>query len=158
MQTMVFETDSRLDSLTERSTKRVRELMDESDKARKFDEKSSRRRVARLFKDPKAIQATITLTDEVMRIQSTQAAARIFRRAAGAASVVGFGLLNAVGLKALGIVSRLLPGLSVAIVHQTIRTLSKGQILPYEEAPLKNLLNKRKNLGLSLNINVLGEA
>ncbi len=155
---MTFETDPKLDSLTGQSVKRVRELMDESDKARKFDEKSSRRRVARLFKDPKAIQATITLTDEVMRIQSSKAAARIFRRAASAASVVGFGLLNAVGLKSLGIVSRFLPGTSVAIVHKTIRTLSKGQILPYEQAPLKNLLNKRKNLGLSLNINVLGEA
>ena len=155
---MVFETDSRLDELTEQSVKRVRTLMDESDKTRKFDEKSSRRRVARLFKDQKAIQATITLTDEVMRIQSSDASARIFRRAAKQASIIGFGIVNAIGLKSLGIFSKLFPSLSVAIVHKTIRTLSKSQILPYEEAALARHLSKREGAGLSLNINVLGEA
>lgn len=155
---MAFETDSSIDSLTEVSVKNVRALMDESDKTRKFDEKSSRKRVARLFKDNKAIQATITLTDEVMRIQSNSAAARIFRRAAKQASVVGFGFINAIGLKALGIFSRFLPGTSVAVVHKTIRTLSKSQILPYENAALKKHLTNRSKTGISLNINVLGEA
>lgn len=155
---MMFETDSSIDELTGQSVNRVRELMNESDSTRKFEEKTSRRRVARLFKDEKAIQATITLTDEVMRIQSSGASARIFRRAANKASVLGFGLINAVGLKSLGIFSRVFPSLSVAIVHKTIRTLSKSQILPYEKAALQRHLHKRQNAGLSLNINVLGEA
>ena len=155
---MLFETDSNVDALTSRSVLLVRELMNQSDKNRKLDEKSSRRRVSRLFKDQKAIQATITLTDEVMRIQSQSASARIFRRAAKNASITGFGLINAVGLKSLSLVSRVLPKISVAVVHKTIRILSKSQILPYEEAQLKNHLQARNKDGISLNINVLGEA
>ena len=155
---MAISTDPSLDSLTDLSIKRVRDLMDESDKNRQRNEKANRRRVARLFKDPKAIQATITLTDEVMRIQSVKASARIFRRASRMASVVGFGAFNAFGLKVLNLISRLLPGASVALVHQRVRALSKDQILPFEQQQLHRHLDDRKEEGIKLNINVLGEA
>lgn len=155
---MAINTDPSLDSLTDLSITKVRELMDKSDKSRKRNEKANRRRVARLFRDPKAIQATITLTDEVMRIQSVKASARIFRRASRMASVVGFGAFNAFGLKMLNLISRFLPGASVALVHQRVRALSKDQILPYEEAQLHRHLDSRSAEGIKLNINVLGEA
>ncbi len=93
-----------------------------------------------------------------MRIQSSDASARIFRRAANQASITGFGFVNAFGLKVLAIVSKLLPSFSVSIVHKTIRTLSKSQILPYEAEHLSKILSKRQAVGLLLNINVLGEA
>ena len=145
---MAISTDPSLDSLTDLSIKRVRDLMDESDKNRQRNEKANRRRVARLFKDPKAIQATITLTDEVMRIQSVKASARIFRRASRMASVVGFGAFNAFGLKVLNLISRLLPGASVALVHQRVRALSKDQILPFEQQQLHRHGRQRRGLVL----------
>ena len=64
----IFETDTKLDQLASIAIARTKELMKESDKLRDRREKANRKRVARLFKDPKAIEATITLTDEVMRI------------------------------------------------------------------------------------------
>lgn len=154
----IFETDTRLDQLASIAIARTKELMKESDKLRGRREKANRKRVARLFKDPKAIEATITLTDEVMRISSVTSSSRIFRRAAKKASIVGFGLINGMGLHAIGILSNVLPTPVIAVVHQRVRALSKDLILAAEPEKLAKHLGKRTEKGLSLNINVLGEA
>lgn len=154
----IFETDSKLDQLAATAIARTKELMKESDKLRDRREKANRKRVARLFKDPKAIEATITLTDEVMRISSVTSSSRIFRRAAKKASIVGFGPINGIGLHAIGILSNVLPKPVVAAVHQRVRALSKDLILAAEPVKLAKHLGKRSEKGLALNINVLGEA
>lgn len=154
----IFETDAKLDELASTAIARTKELMKESDKLRDRREKANRKRVARLFKDPKAIEATITLTDEVMRISSVTSSSRIFRRAAKKASIVGFGPINGIGLQAIGILSNVLPKPVVAAVHQRVRALSKDLILAAEPAKLAKHLGKRSEKGLALNINVLGEA
>ncbi|MFZ9100455.1 MAG: bifunctional proline dehydrogenase/L-glutamate gamma-semialdehyde dehydrogenase, partial [Candidatus Planktophila sp.] len=154
----IFETDEKLDGLTSVTVERTKELMRQSEKLRDRREKASRKRVARLFKDPKAIEATITLTDEVMRISSVQSSSRIFRRAAKKASLVGFGATNALGLHFIGVLSRIVPGPIVRMVHQRVRALSKDLILASESEKLSKHLAKRSSKGISLNINVLGEA
>jgi RHH-type proline utilization regulon transcriptional repressor/proline dehydrogenase/delta 1-pyrroline-5-carboxylate dehydrogenase len=154
----IFETDTRLDGLATTAIARTKELMEQSDKLRDRREKANRKRVARLFKDPKAIEATITLTDEVMRISSVKSSSRIFRRAAKKASITGFGPLNGIGLHAIGIVSNVLPAPVVAAVHQRVRALSKDLILASESEKLSKHMGKRTDKGISLNINVLGEA
>ena len=154
----IFETDTKLDQLASIAIARTKELMKESDKLRDRREKANRKRVARLFKDPKAIEATITLTDEVMRISSVKSSSRIFRRAAKKASIVGFGPINGIGLHAIGILSNVLPKPVVAAVHQRVRALSKDLILASESEKLAKHLGKRTDKGLALNINVLGEA
>ena len=154
----IFETDTKLDQLASIAIARTKELMKESDKLRDRREKANRKRVARLFKDPKAIEATITLTDEVMRISSVKSSSRIFRRAAKKASIVGFGPINGIGLHAIGILSNVLPKPVVAAVHQRVRVLSKDLILASESEKLAKHLGKRTDKGLALNINVLGEA
>ena len=154
----IFETDTQLDQLALTAISRTKELMAQSDKLRDRREKANRKRVARLFKDPQAIEATITLTDEVMRISSVKSSSRIFRRAAKKASIVGFGPINGIGLHAIGILSYILPAPVVAAVHQRVRALSKDLILASESAKLSKHLIKRTEKGISLNINVLGEA
>ncbi|CAN2228784.1 COG4230 Delta 1-pyrroline-5-carboxylate dehydrogenase [Candidatus Nanopelagicaceae bacterium] len=154
----IFETDVALDKLATTAITRTKELMEQSDKLRDRREKANRKRVARLFKDPKAIEATITLTDEVMRISSVKSSSRIFRRAAKKASITGFGPLNGIGLHAIGIISNVLPTPVVAAVHQRVRALSKDLILASEADKLSKHLGKRTEKGISLNINVLGEA
>jgi RHH-type proline utilization regulon transcriptional repressor/proline dehydrogenase/delta 1-pyrroline-5-carboxylate dehydrogenase len=154
----IFETDEKLDGLTSVAVERTKELMRQSEKLRDRREKASRKRVARLFKDPKAIEATITLTDEVMRISSVQSSSRIFRRAAKKASLVGFGAINALGLHFIGVLSRIVPGPIVRVVHLRVRALSKDLILASESEKLSKHLAKRSSKGISLNINVLGEA
>ena len=154
----IFETDAALDALVTPAISRTKELIKEAEKLRDRREKANRKRVARLFKDPKAIEATITLTDEVMRISSVDSSSRIFRRAAKKASLTGFGFINSFGLHFIGVVSRVLPGPIVSVVHQRVRALSKDLILAAENEKLSKHLGKRSAKGLALNINVLGEA
>ena len=153
-----IKTDAVIDELTTQSITRVRQLMAQADRARGRQEKASRKRIARLMRDPLAIEATITMTDEVMRICAAKPAARIFRRAAHKASIRGFGPINGAGLKILGLISFVLPSASVKAVHQRVRALSRELILPLENEKLAKHFASRKEIGISLNINVLGEA
>ena len=151
-------TDSSIDDLGAVSAEQARALIATSDTLRSRREKSNRKRVGRLFKDPKAIEVTITLTDEVMRVHSTREAIKIFAGAARKASTKGFGLINAFGLKFIRLVAILTPGLIVKIVHQRVRALSKDLILPAESANLAKHVELRRKENIRLNINVLGEA
>ena len=151
-------TDESIDQTATTSVERARELIATSEKLRSRRENANRKRFGRLFKDPKAIEVTITLTDEVMRIHSMREAITIFNHAAKKASVKGFGPFNAFGLKFIRIVAIALPGLVVRLVHQRVRALSKDLILPAEQDRLSKHLGKRKEEGIRLNINVLGEA
>jgi len=74
---------------------RTRELIDRSGHLRDHAERAGRARFLRLFRDPTAIDVTIALTDEVMRIRSLSSSTRIFRQAAATLSWRGFGVLNA---------------------------------------------------------------
>jgi RHH-type proline utilization regulon transcriptional repressor/proline dehydrogenase/delta 1-pyrroline-5-carboxylate dehydrogenase len=151
-------TDRSIDELAIRAVENARTLIDEADRLRGHSENANRRRFSRLFRDPRALEVTITLTDEVMRIDSVKSSINIFRRAAAKASVEGFGVINAAGLKFLAASSRLAPATVINAVARQIRHLSKDLILPYEEAPLEKHLQRRQRDDIALNINVLGEA
>ena len=138
-------TDESIDKTATTSVERARELIETSEKLRNRREKANRKRFGRLFKDPKAIEVTITLTDEVMRIHSMREAITIFNHAAKKASVKGFGPFNAFGLKFIRIVAIALPGLVVRLVHQRVRALSKDLILPAEQdSPSTSESEKKK--------------
>jgi RHH-type proline utilization regulon transcriptional repressor/proline dehydrogenase/delta 1-pyrroline-5-carboxylate dehydrogenase len=151
-------TDATIDALAEGSVARVRALLLQSDTLRTREEMASRRRFARLFKDPTAIEVTITLTDEVMRIHSLRSSTNIYRRAAAKASVKGFGRFNAAGLKVLAASSRVAPSMVIEMVARRIRKYSRSLILPAENEGLRRHLRRRARDGIALNINVLGEA
>jgi RHH-type proline utilization regulon transcriptional repressor/proline dehydrogenase/delta 1-pyrroline-5-carboxylate dehydrogenase len=153
-----FDTDQKIDATAVTSVAQARNLIATSEKLRVRKDSANRRRFARLFKDPEAIEVTITLTDEVMRIHSTKEAVSIFSRAAKKASIKGFGAFNAFGLHLLRLLSHLVPRVVTALVHQRVRALSKGLILPYEAGSLTKILRSRTKQGIRLNINVLGEA
>ena len=153
-----FQTDSDIDVTAQVSIRNAAQLIADSEGLRSRRERANRTRFSRLFKDTSAIEVTITLTDEVMRIHSPREAAVIFRRAAKKASVKGFGLFNGLGLKVIGTTSRVMPVTVVRIVHQRVRALSKDLILAAEPEKLKKHLAIRDAEGIRLNINVLGEA
>lgn len=153
-----FQTDSDIDVTAQVSVRNAAQLIADSEALRSRREKANRKRFSRLFKDPTAIEVTITLTDEVMRIHSAREAAVIFRRVAKKASVTGFGLFNGFGLKVIGVLSRLTPGAVVKVVHSRVRSLSKDLILAAEPQKLGKHLALRESEGIRLNINVLGEA
>ncbi len=154
----ILPTDHSIDSLADASVARVHALLLESEHLRTRTDVASRRRFARLFKDPAAIEVTITLTDEVMRIHSLRSSTTIYRRAAAKASVEGFGRFNAVGLKLLAALSHAAPSTVIALVTRRIRRYSRDLILPSEPEALRRHLRRRSRDGIALNINVLGEA
>jgi RHH-type transcriptional regulator, proline utilization regulon repressor / proline dehydrogenase / delta 1-pyrroline-5-carboxylate dehydrogenase len=151
-------TDPSIDALADSAVENARTLIHDADRVRGHAEIANRRRFSRLFRDPQAIEVTITLTDEVMRIHSVKSSINIFRRAAAKASSEGFGGFNAFGLKFLAAGSRLAPAPVINVVTKQIRHLSKALILPSEEEPLRKHLERRRRDGIALNINVLGEA
>ena len=154
----IFETDPSIDRTQTTSIAQARNLIHTADSIRNRKDRANRKRFAGLFKDPKAIEITITLTDEVMRIHATKQAALIFARAAKKASIKGFGFVNAFGLHLLGRIAKIVPGVVIKIVHQRVRTFSKGMILPFEVEALTKVLRRRTKDGIRLNVNVLGEA
>ena len=110
------------------------------------------------MQDPHAIEVTITLTDEVMRVKSTASAINIFRSAVLRSSRRGFGIVNWAGLRLLSRFARLAPHSVVRLVHARVRRLSRDMILPAEHRALARHLAQRRAQGVELNINVLGEA
>jgi len=155
---MTLTTDHALDALAPGSCANARQLILDAEGLRTRRERANRKRFARLLRDRRAIEVTMTLTDEVMRVSSRRSAAGILRDAARRSSVAGFGLLNAVGLRLISLVSRVTPVMAVNVVHARVRDLSKDIILASEVAPLLRHLETREREGIQVNINVLGEA
>lgn len=153
-----IQTDSAIDKLAVAAVENARSLIAESLPNLKRYDKASRKRFTRLFKDPKAISVTVSLTDEVMRITSAKDSVRILRKAAKDSTVAGFGLFNTFGLKLIASISRVLPKPVLFAVHTQVKLLSKGIILPAESKKLSRQIKKRAKKGIRLNINVLGEA
>ena len=154
----VIQTDPEIDKLAIEAVENARALIAESLPNLKRYDKASRKRFTRLFKDPKAISVTVSLTDEVMRITSAKDSVRILRKAAKDSTVAGFGLFNTVGLKLIAAISRVIPKPVLFAVHTQVKLLSKGIILPAESKKLSRQIKRRAKKGIRLNINVLGEA
>lgn len=151
-------TDSTLDGLGPESCTRARQLVDDAQALRTRRERATRQRFVRLFRDDRALGVTIALTDEVMRYSSVASATRTLRASARQASVRGFGLVNALGLRAIALASNVAPFTVVHVVHARIRRLSSDLILNADVQPLRRHVKRRRGQGLALNINVLGEA
>ena len=136
---------------------RVARLLERSEKFRARGDRAHRRQFARLLKDQRAIDVTVRLTDEVIRIVKKRDAARRFRQIAREASI-HLGILNYLGIKFAALSSLIAPSLVIAAVTKKVRATSKRAILGSEPEKLKRHLNRRKGKGVSNNINVLGEA
>jgi len=120
---MSYGTDRSLDPLALESCAHARQLIHDAEQLRTKHERASRRRFARLLRDRSAIDVTMTLTDEVMRVSSRTSAASILRGAAKKASVAGFGVFNFAGLRLIALLSRAAPSAAVLGVHSRVRGL-----------------------------------
>jgi RHH-type proline utilization regulon transcriptional repressor/proline dehydrogenase/delta 1-pyrroline-5-carboxylate dehydrogenase len=155
---MSSSTDRSLDSLASQSCLDAHQLIQDAEKLRTRREKANRRRFARLFRDRRAIDITISLTDEVMRVTAIRSAAGVLRALASRASLAGFGVLNAIGLRAIALLSRWTPAFAVRVVHARVRSLSRDLILASENPSFRHHFRARRRDGIRLNVNVLGEA
>ncbi len=145
-------------SVLEDALTRAQELMRASAHPRSRQERATRQSLRRLFSDPAAVEVTITLTDEVMRFNSPESATLALRSAVEKASTKGFGAFNALGLRAVGELSRVAPSLALRLVNQKVRALTENLILDAAPAALTGQFQRHARDGLLLNVNVLGEA
>ena len=151
-------TSTDIDSTVEPSIALVNKLIAESEKLRSRHDAANRRRFSRLLKDSDAIDLTMSLTDEVMRITSIRRAAKTFRRSARGVGRQGLGTLDYLGIKLAAPTSLLFPHLVMKIVHKRVRMAAEGIILPAESILLQKHIARRDKEGIKLNINLLGEA
>jgi len=156
--TQPLDTSTDIDSTVKPSLDLVNELIAESENLRSRHDESNRRRFSRLLKDSAAIDLTMSLTDEVMRITSTRRAAKTFRRSAKNIGRQGLGSWDYLGIKLAVPSSLLFPRLVMRIVHKRVRMAAEGIILPAESALLQKHITQRDTQGVKLNINLLGEA
>ncbi len=136
----------------------VAELLTTSEKNRSRHDEANRKRFARLLRNPAAIELTMSLTDEVMRMSSMRNAARTLRRSAKGASISGLGAIDYFGIKAASVASYIFPTLVMQVVHKRVRMAANGIILPAEKTLLDKHIKYRDSEEARLNINVLGEA
>jgi RHH-type proline utilization regulon transcriptional repressor/proline dehydrogenase/delta 1-pyrroline-5-carboxylate dehydrogenase len=145
-------------SVREHALARARGLIDIAARPATRQERVTRKNLRRLFSDPRAVDVTITLTDEVMRFHTPQSAGAALRDAARKTSVKGFGLLNMFGLRALAQGSRVASPVALRVVAAKIRSLTENLILDADPAELTKQFAHHASEGLRLNVNVLGEA
>ncbi len=158
---MVFQplaTRSDVDDVASRSIVLVNSLLVEASINRVRSDELNRKRFARLLEDSSAVELTMALTDEVMRISSLHQAARIFRRRAKSAKLSGLGLFDFLGINCASLASFIVPTVVMRIVHARIRKAADGIILSAENVHLRRHIQKRTIQGVSSNINLLGEA
>ncbi|MGB8179921.1 MAG: bifunctional proline dehydrogenase/L-glutamate gamma-semialdehyde dehydrogenase [Acidimicrobiales bacterium] len=145
-------------SVREQALARARALIEVAARPRTRHERETRKNLRRLFSDPRAIDVTITLTDEVMRFHTSDSAGAALRDAAAKTSPSGFGFVNMFGLRALAWGSRVAPPLALGIVETKIRSLTQNLILDADPDELTKQFAAHAGEGLRLNVNVLGEA
>jgi RHH-type proline utilization regulon transcriptional repressor/proline dehydrogenase/delta 1-pyrroline-5-carboxylate dehydrogenase len=151
-------TKSDIDHLDDSTIFLVGKLLADAEKFRTHRDQSNRQRFSRLLTDTAAISLTMSLTDEVMRMNSPRNAAKTFRRITKRATASGLGLFDFIGIKIMSVVSFIFPSLVIKIVHQRVRMAARGIILPAEAPLLSRHIIKRNGDHANLNINVLGEA
>ncbi len=155
---LIRETDRSVDRLSGEVVVATEAIIASARRLRSRADRANQKRIARLFDDPDALDVTVTLTDQVMRVASKQRGSALLREASRKAQVAGFGALNTLGLKSIGALSRVLPSLTLEAVHWRVRGLSKGLILNADPKAMRSHLRERTSMALALNVNVLGEA
>jgi RHH-type proline utilization regulon transcriptional repressor/proline dehydrogenase/delta 1-pyrroline-5-carboxylate dehydrogenase len=145
-------------SVRESALVRARSLIKVAARPASRRERATRRSLRRLFSDPRAVDVTITLTDEVMRFHTPESTRAALQEAAIEASSKGFGAFNLMGLRALAQASKISASAAQRIVATKVRSLTQNLILDADPRELTKQFAHHASEGLRLNVNVLGEA
>tara|TARA_B100000700_G_scaffold163178_1_gene180602 strand:+ start:2681 stop:5992 length:3312 start_codon:yes stop_codon:yes gene_type:complete len=134
------------------------ELLEIAKKKETRSDKLKKKQFARLVKDKNAIIATQKLTDQVIRIDSSKASAKMFRSIVNNVKLKGFNLVDFIGLKLLGVLSYALRPVVLFIVTERVRIASRGIINSALPKKLKKYLRQKSKENVDINLNLLGEA
>lgn len=121
--------------------------------------KQRQKRLVRLLSDRKSLDATMAITDRVLRISSPARKGQMFRDTVQrAGSLDGFTPVDELLMRAGSAATRVMPKTVMRLVEARVRTESNGIILDADPARLHRHLETRRAGKMASNINVLGEA
>ncbi len=142
----------------QRSARRAEQWMDDVPRERTRREVRVRTRLARLIDEPDALGLIISVTDDVVRTRSPRAAARSLRDAVSRGGRRGFSWVDWRSLQAVSYAAHVVPRVAQAAVVWRLRNLTREVIGTTDEQRLRRVVERRREEGIRLNINVLGEA
>ncbi|MGC4015297.1 MAG: hypothetical protein QM755_12390 [Luteolibacter sp.] len=135
------------------------DLLDSAKNEQRISERRQAAQMARMMVDPAGKAFTLAMADQVFRPPTHARSAAQFRYL-----VEGYGVPHylsmpeRVAMKAGATFSALAPDIVMPAVTGAMRAQSASVILPAEDDKLKPLLARRKQAGMRMNLNQLGEA
>ncbi|MGI8493099.1 MAG: proline dehydrogenase family protein, partial [Acidimicrobiales bacterium] len=145
--------------LVERSERLAEALWDESRRLRAPAERRQAERIARLLEDPAGFAVILALTDEVLRIRQPRRAARHFRSIVRSAGTPRFmGPIDRAALGAAVALAGALAPIVMPMVTARVRRELAGFVIDAEPRRLRRHIQRRRDQGVRLNLNLLGEA
>ncbi len=134
-------------------------LLDEATRGQRRSEKARARQMARLMDDPAGKAFTFAMADQVFRAPTAAREAKRFRDLIADYGIPAYLPLPARVAMRLGeIASGIVPDLVMPLVAAEMRRESASVILPAEEEKLHRHLAMRREAGMRMNLNQLGEA
>ena len=143
----------------ERAVVLAEQLLAESQRIATSAERRQLRRLGRLIEDDRGRALIQMLTDDVLRIHDHARAARRFNEVVRTVGVPrSLGPLDALMLRVGARVVPVAPRLLMPLVIRRIRAETRGVVLSSQDPAFAEHVRVREMQGVSLNINVLGEA
>lgn len=134
-------------------------LIKEAHSGRSKRELRQGRRVNRLLHQPQGLAFILTLTDEVLRIRDPRRAARRLRDLVRNQSDLRFlGPIDRVMLRVGSALAGPLPRLVMPLVSSRVRAELSGFVISADGRSLARDIARRKEQGIRVNVNLLGEA
>ena len=145
--------------LSKQSVELARELLELAIRAQRADEKKQARQMASMMTDAAGKAFTFAMADQVFRPPSATREARRLRDLVATYGIPKYLPATARGAMALGAAaSAIVPGMVMPLVAGQIRRESSSVILPAENGKLHKHLRRRREAGMRMNLNQLGEA
>jgi RHH-type proline utilization regulon transcriptional repressor/proline dehydrogenase/delta 1-pyrroline-5-carboxylate dehydrogenase len=137
----------------------ARELLEEATRGQRWKERMQARQMAAMMHDAAGKAFTFAMADQVFRAPTAAREAKRFRDLVDDYGVPEYLPLAArVAMRAGGIASAAAPEIVMPLVAEKMRQESASVILPAEENKLRKHLVRRRESGMRMNLNQLGEA
>ena len=121
-------------------------------------ERRERERLGRLIADPDGRAVLFAMTDEVLRIDDSARAADRFADIVVGHRLSAFGTIDRLLLRAGAALAPRLPRIVMPLVSRRIVAETHGVVIPADEPAFSRHLRRRRETGVRLNVNPLGEA
>ncbi len=119
---------------------------------------SSARRLSKLTSEPSSVAFTMAFADLVLRPESPAVAAKQLRKLASGSRVRFLSTIDVALLRVGAATSGYMPSLVMSLAKKRLRQIVGPLVFDYEDPSLKNGLERLRNQGFRVNLNLLGES